>query len=134
MPTSGPREFSLLKISLVAAALLTVGAFRAHAQASGPPANRWSPPWQHGANNDAVDRGLEFTEPDADNLADFHGSPMHPKLVLYVGGNYFFAMAPLVQTFEALHPQYKARIYWETIPPGLLMRQLKAGAPSRSAT
>ncbi|MGB6307682.1 MAG: substrate-binding domain-containing protein, partial [Steroidobacteraceae bacterium] len=127
MPTSDPREFSWLKISLVAAALLTLGAFRAHAQASGPPTNQWSPPWQHGANNDAVDRGLEFTEPDADNLADFHGSPLHPKLVLYVGGNYFFAMAPLVQTFEELHPEYKARIYWETIPPGLLMRQLKAG-------
>ena len=65
--------------------------------------------------------------PDADNLADFHGSPINPKLVLYVGGNYFFAMAPLVKKFEDLHPQYKGRIYWETIPPGLLMKQLKAG-------
>jgi ABC-type molybdate transport system substrate-binding protein len=65
--------------------------------------------------------------PEADNLADFHGSPLHPKLVLYVGGNYFFAMAPLVQTFEDIHPEYKGRVYWETIPPGLLMKQLKAG-------
>jgi molybdate transport system substrate-binding protein len=47
--------------------------------------------------------------------------------VLYVGGNYFFAMAPLVQAFEARLPQYRGRIYWETIPPGLLVRQIQAG-------
>ena len=87
----------------------------------------WSPPWQHGANNDAIGRGFEFTVPDADNLADFHGSPMDPKLSLYVGGNYFFAMAPLVKAFEDLHSELKGHIYWETIPPGLLMQQLKAG-------
>jgi molybdate transport system substrate-binding protein len=92
---------------------------------------RWDdslyPPWQHGANNDAVDRGLEFTVPEADVLADFHGDPAEPLLVLYVGGNYFFAMAPLVQTFETRHPQYRGRLYWETIPPGLLVRQIRAG-------
>jgi molybdate transport system substrate-binding protein len=84
------------------------------------------PPWQHGANSDAVDRGLEFTVPEVDNLADFHGDISDPKLVLYVGGNYFFAMAPLVQAFEQQHPEYKGRLYWETIPPGLLVQQLKA--------
>ena len=85
------------------------------------------PPWQHGANNDAVDRGLEFTVPQIDDLADFHGDLTDPKLVLFVGGNYFFAMAPLVQAFEATHPEYKGRLYWETIPPGLLVKQIKAG-------
>ncbi|MGO8711875.1 MAG: molybdate ABC transporter substrate-binding protein [Rhizomicrobium sp.] len=85
------------------------------------------PPWQGGANNDAVDRGLEFTVPEADDLADFHGDPMGAKLVLYVGGNYFFAMAPLVAEFEREHPAYKGHIYWETIPPGLLAKQIDAG-------
>ena len=47
--------------------------------------------------------------------------------MLYVGGNYFFAMAPLVAEFEKEHPEYKARIYWETIPPGLLVKQMEAG-------
>lgn len=84
------------------------------------------PPWQHGANNDALDRGLEFTVPEVDDLADFHGDISNPKLVLYVGGNYFFATAPLVQEFETEHPEYKGRLYWETIPPGLLVKQLKA--------
>lgn len=84
------------------------------------------PPWQHGANNDAMNRGFEFTVPEVDDLADFHGDISDPKLVLYVGGNYFFVMAPLVEAFEAENPGYKGRIYWETIPPGLLVKQIKA--------
>jgi ABC-type molybdate transport system substrate-binding protein len=119
----------MVKLYVIAAVLLAFSGAPEHALAGSSVAgnDEWSPPWQHGANNDVVDRGLEFTVPDADNLADFHGSPTHPKLVLYVGGNYFFAMAPLVHAFEGIHPEYKGHIYWETIPPGLLMRQLKAG-------
>src|ERR1700722_6084153 len=85
------------------------------------------PPWQHGQNNDALDRGLVFSVPQVDDLADFHGDLSDPKLVLYVGGNYFFAMAPLVAAFEQQHPQFKGRIYWETLPPGLLVKQIDAG-------
>ncbi|QRX81717.1 substrate-binding domain-containing protein [Glaciimonas sp. PAMC28666] len=85
------------------------------------------PPWQHGENNDATERGLEFTVPQVDVLADFHGNLSNPKLVLFVGGNYFFAMAPLVKQFELENPAYVGRIYWETIPPGLLVKQMKAG-------
>jgi len=85
------------------------------------------PPWQNGANNDAVERGLEFTVPQVDVLADFHGDPVNAQLLLYVGGNYFFAMAPLVKLFEGYHPELRGRIYWETIPPGLLVDQIKAG-------
>lgn len=85
------------------------------------------PPWQHGENNDALNRGLEFTVPEVDNLPDFHGDITNPQLVLYVGGNYFFAMAPLVAEFEREHPEYKGRLYWETIPPGLLVKQMEAG-------
>ena len=87
----------------------------------------FAPPWQHGANSDILDRGLIFTEPDADNLADLHGSPLQPKLSLYVGGNYFFAMAPLVAEFEHEHPEYLGKLYWETLPPGLLIRQIRNG-------
>jgi molybdate transport system substrate-binding protein len=85
------------------------------------------PPWQKGENNDALNRGIEFTVPEVDNLADFHGDITDPKLVLYVGGNYFFAMAPLVKAFEERHQEYKGKIYWETIPPGLLVKQIQAG-------
>ncbi|GAN76988.1 substrate-binding domain-containing protein [Acidisphaera rubrifaciens] len=85
------------------------------------------PPWQNGANNDATPRGLSFTVPEVDVLADFHGDPIDPKLALFVGGNYYFAMAPLVAAFEKANPAYRGHIYWETIPPGLLVQQIKAG-------
>jgi molybdate transport system substrate-binding protein len=85
------------------------------------------PPWQRGRNNDAIQRGLEFTVPPADVLADFHGSLDHPELVLYASGNYFFAMAPLVTAFGDAYPQYRGRVFYETLPPGLLLKQMDAG-------
>jgi len=85
------------------------------------------PPWQDGANNPALDKGLEFTVPEVDNLADFHGNLNDPKLVIYYGGNSFFSMAPLVQAFEARYPQYRGRVYFETLPPGLLAKQMANG-------
>ena len=85
------------------------------------------PPWQHGANNPALNKGVEFTVHEADNLADFHGNLNEPLLVIYYGGNSFFTMAPLVKAFEAKFPHYKGRIYFETLPPGLLARQMANG-------
>ena len=114
-------------MQLVLAALSILLPLAASAGTPPIPDDNPYPPWQHGQNNDAKDRGLEFTEPDADNLADFHGDPANPSLVLYVGGNYFFAMAPLVTAFETRYPEYEGHLYWETIPPGLLVRQIKAG-------
>nr|WP_186049117.1 substrate-binding domain-containing protein [Burkholderia gladioli] len=119
----------------LAGALGTLAVIPAHASAEDEPASpvaasfSVSPPWQHGANDDIdmARRGLSFTEPDADNLADFHGDPLAAQLSLYVGGNYFFAMAPLVQAFERTYPQYRGHVYWETLPPGLLVRQMAAG-------
>jgi molybdate transport system substrate-binding protein len=62
-----------------------------------------------------------------DVLADFHGSLDNPQLVLYVSGNYFFVMAPLVKAFGDTHPQYRGRVFYETLPPGLLLKQMDAG-------
>lgn len=107
-------------LAALAAALLLTGPAAAET-ASGFPDDLF-PPWQHGANKDAAHRGLEFTVPQVDVMADFHGSFHDPKLVLYVGGNYFFAMAPLVKAFEEEHPEYKGRLFWETIPPGLFVK------------
>jgi ABC-type molybdate transport system substrate-binding protein len=85
------------------------------------------PPWQHGDNNDAVNKGFVFTVPEVDVMADFHGDLSDPKLVLYVAGNYYFAMGPLVAAFEKENPQYKGRIFFVTIPPGMLVTAMKAG-------
>jgi hypothetical protein len=86
-----------------------------------------NPPWSAGKNNPVVQRGLEFTVPEVDNLPDFHGDPMGAQLSIFVGGNYFFAMAPLVAAFEDEHPALKGKIYYETIPPGLLFNQIRQG-------
>ncbi len=85
------------------------------------------PPWQHGANDDATNKGFAFTVPEVDDMADFHGDLSNPKLVLYVGGNYYFAMAPLVAEFEKENPEYQGRIFYVTIPPGMLVTVMKDG-------
>src|SRR5260370_8858003 len=62
------------------------------------------PPWQHGQNNDATNHGFEFTVPQVDDLADFHGDIPNPKPVLSVGGNYFFPMPPPFPESDKQHP------------------------------
>ncbi len=119
----------LSRVGLAALIGASMLAALAHAQTAPAPASSPDvfPPWQHGENSDVANKGLEFTEPEVDDLADFHGDPMDPKLSLFIGGNYFFAMAPLVRKFEELHPEFKGKIYWETIPPGLLVKQIQNG-------
>lgn len=85
------------------------------------------PPWSHGENDPATATGLEFTIPQVDVMSDFHGSLNDPKLVLYVGGNYYFAMAPLAHEFVREHPAYAGKLFYVTIPPGLLVAAMKNG-------
>jgi molybdate transport system substrate-binding protein len=108
-------------------------AFCASGCAFAPPANMpvpdtaILPPWHEGANDPAGGKGVELTVVEADNLADFHGDATHAELVLYVAGNSFFAMAPLTKAFENAYPAYKGRVYFETLPPGILAKQLTNG-------
>ena len=83
------------------------------------------PPWSHGKNNPVKQRGLEITVPEVDNLPDIHGDPFHSELNIFLGGNYFFVMAPLVEEFVKEHPQFEGKIYYETLPPGLLYKQIE---------
>jgi molybdate transport system substrate-binding protein len=118
-------------LAVLAAGCLGIPARDATAQTSAADRFKASeaiyPPWQRGANNDVGERGFEFTVPPADSLADFHGSLDNPALVLYASGNYFFAMAPLVEAFGQAFPQYRGHVYYETLPPGLLLKQMAAG-------
>ena len=109
-------------LSLLLAFMTFGGAF-----AATPDPTEHFPPWSHGENDPVRNRGLEFTVPEVDNLPDFHGDPFQARLSLFVGGNYFFAMAPLVKEFERQHPEYLGAIYYETIPPGLLVEQIRKG-------
>ncbi len=117
------------RISRAVAKAVILPALLAASLASATPANQdqFFPPWSHGTNNSVneQDRGLNFTVPEVDNLPDFHGNPFTAKLVIFVGGNYYFAMAPLVAEFIKEHPEYKDKVYAETIPPGLVAEQIK---------
>jgi ABC-type molybdate transport system substrate-binding protein len=99
------------------------------ARAAAPPhyAERLYPPWSQGANDPALHQGLRFTVPEIDDMPDFHGSLDHPALVIFVGGNYYFAMAPLVRAFSAQHPRLRGRIFYVTLPPGLLIKAMANG-------
>jgi molybdate transport system substrate-binding protein len=127
------RGRSVLKLAILCAASLGAPASAQSPPGPSTPAGRIHatealyPPWQHGRSNDAADRGLEFTVAPVDVLADFHGSIDHPDLVLYVSGNYFFAAAGLVEAFGNANPRYRGHIYYETLPPGLLLKQMEAG-------
>ena len=93
-----------------------------HAQHKG----RIAPPWSNGTNNPAVDKGYEFHVPDIDNVPDLHGNPADAKLVLFIGGNQFFVLPQLVAGFTKLHPELAGRIFYETLPPGILRKQMAA--------
>lgn len=84
------------------------------------------PPWSRGANNPASDKGYEFQIPDIDNMSDLHGNPADAKLVLFIGGNQFFVLPQLIEGFESRHPELKGGIFVETLPPGILRRQMAA--------
>lgn len=84
------------------------------------------PPWSKGANNPAEQTGYTFHVADVDNVPDLHGNPLDAKLVMFIGGNQFFVLPQLVAAFEKQHPELKGHIFYETLPPGILRRQIAA--------
>jgi len=122
----------LVRTAALLAGLLC-GVVNALAAPPGSPAGRLEateaqyPPWLPGGNSDVPDRGLVFTVPPVDVMADFHGSLDNPALVLYASGNYFFAMDAIVRAFGQAWPAYRGRVFYETLPPGLLLKQMAAG-------
>jgi molybdate transport system substrate-binding protein len=115
------------------ALLLTIASAERPVFAQTTPADRLKaieaiyPPWRHGDRSDVSNRGFEFAVPPADVLADFHGSLDDPQLVLFASGNYFFALGELVTAFGDINRQYRGHVFYETLPPGLLLKQMDAG-------
>lgn len=83
------------------------------------------PPWSKGANDPAQDKGLVFDVSDIDNVPDLHGNPQDAKLVLFIGGNQFFVLPKLIAGFEEQHPELAGHIFYETLPPGVLRKQME---------
>lgn len=74
-----------------------------------------------------MSKGYSFQVPDVDNVPDLHGNPADAKLVLFIGGNQFFVLPRLIAGFEEQHPELKGKIFYETLPPGILRKQIAAG-------
>jgi hypothetical protein len=87
-----------------------------------------TPPWSKGANDSAGQKGYIFRVPDVHNVPDLHGNPSDAKLVLFVGGNQFFVLPQLITAFDRHHPQLRGHIFYETLPPGILRKQMAADA------
>lgn len=80
------------------------------------------PPWNPPPGN-----GINFTIPQIDNVPDLHGDIVDPQLVIFFAGNQFMVTHDLMAAFQQVHPEVQ-RIYWETLPPGILARQIDNGA------
>jgi len=64
----------------------------------------------------------------AERADDLHNIDLADRadLVLFMAGNQFMVMGELVRAFQAQCPEV-ASIYYETLPPGLELRQILAG-------
>ncbi len=82
------------------------------------------PPWSKGKNDPAADKGYVFQVPDVDNVPDLHGNPGDAKLVLFIGGNQFFVFPELLTAFKNKYPELRGHIFYETLPPGILRKQM----------
>jgi len=63
-----------------------------------------------------------------DRLDDLHNLDIADTadLVLFMAGNQFMVMSDLLEAFKREHPGIQ-KIYYETLPPGLELRQILAG-------
>ena len=80
------------------------------------------PPW-----NPPPTGGVSFAVPPFDAIADLHGDIVDPQLTVFFAGNQFMVVHDLVDAFKQRYPQYQ-RIYVETLPPGILAKQIESGS------
>ena len=69
---------------------------------------------------------FDFTIPGIDSLADVVGNPQAPDLVVFAAGNQYMVMPDLIAAFQQAHPDVKS-VFYETLPPGILARQIADG-------
>jgi len=79
------------------------------------------PPWSA-----PMVSGVNITVPSVDNVPDLHGDVNDPQLVVFFAGNQYMLVNELLTEFQKAHPQYK-RVFAETLPPGILARQIEEG-------
>jgi ABC-type molybdate transport system substrate-binding protein len=70
---------------------------------------------------------VEFSVPPVDEVLDLHGDPVSAQLVVFAAGNEYMAMPALLAAFRRDHPNVR-RVFYETLPPGIVIRQMETGA------
>lgn len=120
---------------LLAAFVAAMGAVGAYAQDAGeqPAARNDSgpgqvipPPWGlSGEKNPAGFTGAQFTIPEANIVADFHGNPMTARFVIFSFGHYYGVLSQLVDMFMKENPEVNGLVYFQTIPYGVLEEQME---------
>ena len=85
-------------------------------------AEKIDPPWESSPQG-----GVNFTVPGVDNAPDLYGDINDPDLAIFLGGNEFMVLPEIVEAFKAAHPKYK-RIFYETLPPGIVEEHLRTGS------
>lgn len=80
------------------------------------------PPWNPPPSGD-----VHFSAPPVDAIADLHGDIVDPQLTVFFAGNQFMVVHDLMNAFRKAYPQYQ-RIYVETLPPGILAKQIESGS------
>ncbi len=70
----------------------------------------------------------EYPEIPSNRGDDLHNIEVADQadLILFMAGNQFMVMVDLVRAFQKKHPEVE-RIFYETLPPGLELRQILAG-------
>lgn len=70
---------------------------------------------------------VNFSAPPVDQVLDLHGDPAGAQLVIFMAGNQYMVMPALLTAFQKRHPEVHA-IFYETLPPGIVIRQMRAGS------
>ncbi len=102
--------------------LLTIFTIIAATTAAKAQDHRFDPPW-----NTPPQSKVMFAVPGVDNVPDLFGDINDPQLVVFFAGNQFMCIDDLLAAFKKEHPQYQ-RIFAETLPPGILAKQIEAGS------
>ena len=84
--------------------------------------HQFDPPW-----NTPPESKVMFTIPGVDNVPDLYGDINDPQLVIFFAGNQFMVIDSLLAEFKKEYPMYQ-RIFAETLPPGILAKQIKGGS------
>ena len=84
--------------------------------------HQFDPPW-----NAPPKSAVNFTVPGVDNVPDLFGEINDPQLVVFFAGNQFMVVDELIKAFKTTFPKYK-RIFVETLPPGILAKQIAGGS------